>query len=80
MILMMRKSPMVQKRGMNVWIKKAIRMSKVTNSNRLLGLHKDMKLKKQMKMMGLSRIQNDQRAEDDGAQQNKNDQGDEKGQ
>jgi hypothetical protein len=39
-----------------------------------------MKLKKQMKMMGLSRIQNDQRAEDDGAQQNKNDQGDEKGQ
>jgi hypothetical protein len=54
-------------------------MSKVTNSNRLLGLHKDMKLKKQMKMMGLSR-KNDQRAEDDGAQQNKNDQGDEKGQ
>ncbi|EFX79966.1 hypothetical protein DAPPUDRAFT_318982 [Daphnia pulex] len=40
----------------------------------------DMKLKKQMKMMGLSRIQKNQGAEDDGAQQNKNDQGDEKGQ
>jgi len=56
-------------------------MSKVTNSNRLFEVtDQDMKLKKQMKMMGLSRIQNDQRAEDDGAQQNKNDQGDEKGQ
>jgi hypothetical protein len=66
---------------MNVWIKKAIRMSKVTNSNRLFGLtDKDMKLKKQMKILGLSRIQNDQGDEDDGAQQNQNDQGDEEGQ
>ncbi len=64
-----------------MWIKKAIRMSKVTNSNRLFGLtDKDMKLKKQMKILGLSRIQNDQGDEDDGAQQNQNDQGDEEGQ
>jgi hypothetical protein len=37
-------------------------------------------LKKQMKILGLSRIQNDQGDEDDGAQQNQNDQGDEEGQ
>jgi hypothetical protein len=44
-----------------VWIKKAIRMSKVTNSNRLFEVtDQDMKLKKQMNILGLSRIQNGQ--------------------